>query len=291
MNCKGVGPAFWMAVILIPFLAFGIFHILPSDNDADDLSATISFESQYLRIEQVRQNQPEEPHAPGALKIPIFIYHSVRAHIPNESQLQDAYDITPELLERQLAYLQINGYTAITLDQLATDLETGTTSPIAKPVVLTFDDGWQNQYKNAFPLLKKYHMTATFYVFTNPIGKKPHFLTWDELREMDKAGMTIGDHTLSHPYFRTLPPEEIKIEATESKKILESELGKPVLHFASPFGSTNPQIQQTLKDAGYKTARTTYKGIYHARTDLLKLRGILVSDNFEDFVRALNPEP
>ncbi len=243
-------------------------------------------ELESAQIEKAFQNLPEETPLPNSLKIPIFIYHSVRPHIKNEPKKQDDFDITPELLEREIVYLQNNGYTTITLDELANDLENGKLSPATKPVILTFDDGWRNQYKYAFPILKKYHATGVFYIYTNPIGKK-HFLTWDQIKEMDKAGMTIADHTLSHPYFKNTPLDEIKKEVTESKAIIERELGKPVLHFASPFGYTNPQIMAIVKEAGYKTARTTYKGIYHTKDDLLKLRGILADDNFNDFVAVL----
>lgn len=238
-------------------------------------------------IEFTYQLLPEPKSAPGSLKIPIFVYHSVRPDFVGESQMEHAYSITPELFEQQLSYLQKNGYTAITPDQLASGLAAGTTSPVQKPVLLTFDDGWENQYNNAFPLLKKYHMTATFYVYTNAIGVT-HFLTWPEIKEMDAAGMIIGDHTLSHPNFKKTSLAQIQKEVTDSKKILEDHLGKPVVHFASPFGYTNPDIIAIVGAAGYRTARTTYKGVYHTAADLLHLRSILVSESFGDFVKELN---
>ncbi len=235
-------------------------------------------------IEIYFQSLPEEKPAPAAVKVPIFIYHSVRPHIAGESAMQDAYDVTPELLERELAYLRDNGYTTITPDTLAADLKAGTTSP-TKPVMLTFDDGWENQYKYAFPLLKKYHATATFYIYTNPISKQKHFLTWEEVKEMSDAGMTIGDHTLSHPYLKKLPLDAFKREVTESKTIIEQHIGKPVVHFASPFGFTDADIMQILGQAGYATARTTYKGVY--QDNALRLRGILVTDSFDYFISQL----
>ena len=246
-------------------------------------------EPSFSYFEKSLQNLPENKIVHSALKIPIFIYHSVRPYINGESQIQDDFDVTPELLERQLSYLKDNGYATITLDQFVADIENGTTGKINKPVMLTFDDGWRNQYKYAFPLLKKYGLKATFYVYTNPIDHhKEHFLTWDEIKEMDEAGMTIGSHTVTHPYLSNLPQEALRREIALSKQILEKELGKPVLHFASPFGYIDPQIMQIVKDARYKTARTTYKGIYHTKDDLLQLRGILVGDNFNDFVKVLN---
>ncbi len=254
-------------------LQFGyVFASIPPE-----LQSAAAIESQF-------QNLPEEAPGPGALKIPIFIYHSVRPYYAGESKIQNQYDITPELFEQQLKYLHDNGYTTITLDELAMDMKHGALPPATKPVVLTFDDGWHNQYAYAFPLLKKYGATATFFIYTNSIGKR-HFLTWGELKDMDAAGMTIGDHTLSHPYFKTLPLDKVTVEVTESKKIIERELGKPVTHFASPFGYSNPAIIAILKAAGYTTARTTYKGVY--QDNPLRLYGILVSDDLNDFVKEL----
>lgn len=248
----------------------------------------ISFEQQSAAIETSFQNQPVLPHAPDALDIPIFIYHSVRPHYAGESKLQDAYDITPELLEQQLAYLRKNGYTAINMDDLTLYVMSGKIPAGMKPVVLTFDDGWQNQYVYAFPLLKKYGMKAVFYVYTDPISVMPHYLTWDELKEMDAAGMQIEDHTLSHPYLKDLSDADIEREMAESKKIIESHVGKPVLHFASPFGYTSERVQALAREVGFVTARTTYKGAFHDKNSLLSLTGFLVTDDIKDFTDALS---
>ncbi len=271
---------------------WSVMHVFGKEFLSEDLP---KFESAIARIpSEIRtaniievyfQTLPEETPLPAAVKVPIFIYHSVRPHIAGESSKQDAYDITPELLEQELVYLRDNGYTTITPDTLAADIKAGTTSPIAKPVMLTFDDGWENQYTYAFPLLKKYNVTATFYVYTNPISKQKHFFTWDEIKEMSDAGMTIADHTLSHPYLKKLPLDEFRREVTESKAILEQHLGKPVTHFASPFGYTDADFIQILGQAGYTTARTTYKGVY--QDNALRLRGILTTDSMDYFVSML----
>ncbi len=236
-------------------------------------------------LEEAVQKLPEERAATSsAVKIPIFIYHSVRNYGPHDTEVQREYEIPPAVFEQELKYLQDNGYTALTLDQAAAMIKSGTASPVGKPVVLTFDDGWHSQYSNAFPLLEKYRMTATFYVYTNAIGKK-YFMTWDELREMSAAGMTIGDHTMSHPYLPTLPHEELRVEMTESKAIIERELGKPVLHFAAPFGYIDADVSAIAKSAGYVTARSAYKG--SMQDNLLRLRGYLVDGSFDDFVAEL----
>lgn len=276
-----------ITTIIAGLVLSGTAYFAESKSIAEKFAAEQNILKFYFR-EDAFQNEPESMPVADSLKIPIFIYHSVRPYTSGESTIQDTYDITPQLFEQQLAYLHDHNFTAISLDDLAKDVTSGTTSPIQKPVILTFDDGWENQYTYAFPLLKKYHMTATFYVFADPIGKKKHFLTWNQLREMDEAGMVIASHTLSHPYLQNLSADELKKEIVESKHILETELAKPILHFASPFGYTSPEIIEIIKDAGYKTARTTYKGIYQSKDNLLQLRGILVNDDFNYFIQTIN---
>jgi peptidoglycan/xylan/chitin deacetylase (PgdA/CDA1 family) len=267
---------FLLLALLIPLASFAESH-------TDLLGLHVEKES---IAERALQSEMESPPEIGAVHVPIFIYHSVRPHIDGENPEQDAYDVTPELLEQQLQYLKENNYTTISLDDLHDYLVNGVT-PALKPVILTFDDGWHNQYVNAFPLLKKYGMTGTFYVYTNVVGKN-HFLTWDEIQEMDHAGMTIGSHTKTHPYLSSLSDSQLREEIIDSKKILEDKLGKPVNHFASPFGYTSDKVVSIIKEAGYSTARTTYRGTYHTTKDLFTLRGILVSDALQDFIRALN---
>lgn len=292
---KGITPKILKiavaAVILIIILI--IMYIMVEYRTFGGPRLTRLINSDFTYLETYFQEEPEEVFAPATstvpkVKVPIIIYHSVRPYVPGESIMQDRFDITPELFEQQLAYLQTNGYTTITPGELARDIKTGTTTPASKPVLLTFDDGWENQYKYAFPLLKKYHMVATFYVYTKPIDRhRPSFLTWDQLREMSAAGMTIGSHTLSHPLFKHSTPEDIKWEISESKKVIENEIKKPVSDFAQPFGFSNPEIEQAIREAGYTTARGTYRGVFHSPSDQYNLQGYFTSDNFNEFVYIL----
>lgn len=243
-----------------------------------------------IEVERSYQRLPVASSTPEALRIPIFIYHNVRPDYFGETRSQKAFSITPALFETQLTYLHDNGYTTITMDQLAIDLREGTTSSL-KPVVLSFDDGWKDQYTYAFPLLKKYHDVATFYIYTKPISSYPAFLTWEQIKEMNVAGMEIGSHTLTHPYLSKLTPGQMKTEIFESKTILEQHLGHPILHFASPYGYTSPQLVALLQEAGYQTGRTTYKGAYHSQVDTMRLTGFLVHNTMRDFEWDLHVAP
>ena len=222
----------------------------------------------------------------ASVRVPIFIYHSVYPDFGGETRVQKGFSVTPEIFEKQLAYLANNGYTAISLDDLERYIKLGTTT-VARPVMLTFDDGWKNEYTYAFPLLKKYNMTATFFIYTNPIGKDKRFMTWEDVQEMDAAGMSIQGHSLSHPYLTKMPIDQERREVVESKKKLEEKLGKKVTHFASPFGQTDERLVSLLKEAGYSTGRTTVWGATHSERDLMSLSGFLVERDMRQFIWVL----
>jgi peptidoglycan/xylan/chitin deacetylase (PgdA/CDA1 family) len=235
----------------------------------------------------IQDASPKEVPAPGAMHVPILIYHSVRPHLLFETELLNRYTVSPAAFEKQLQYLKANNYTVVGLDYLDDALIEKIELP-PKTVVLTFDDGWQNQYVYAFSLLKKYGYTATFFVYTDAIGNRG-FLTWDEIKEMDNAGMTIGGHTESHPYLAQIDdPGTLREEISGGKKIIDSNLGRPTTLFAYPFGYYNDQIIKIVKEAGYTLARSTHKGAYHTPDDLYKLKGIEVTDDLNKLEKDLN---
>ena len=223
---------------------------------------------------------------PTSVRVPIIVYHLTRPCRKTDSRQVREFDTSPALMEEEFKYLSDNGYTSITPDDLANALTKGAPLP-SKPVMLTFDDGWEVQYKDALPLLKKYHFVGTFYIYTNAIGRK-HFLTWDEVRALDKAGMVIAGHTKSHPYLVKISDEKVlQDEIAGGKRIIEEYLGHPITAFAVPFGHYNEQIVQVAKGAGYTTLRTTYPGVIHTRSDLFSLTALLAPESFAEFKAML----
>jgi len=238
-----------------------------------------------VKEERKQQAEKEVVYATSSVRVPIFVYHSVRPHLDKETVLQDAYDVTPELFEKQLQYLRDNNYSVITMKELNKFMDKTEKKDISKKqVVLSFDDGWENQYTYAYPLLKKYDMTAIFYVYTQPLGYK-HFLSWSQLQEMSAAGMEIGSHTLTHPLFKNVGESELTHEIVDSKKELEKKIGLPIYDFAAPFGYSNAHIESVVESAGYKSGRTIYRGAY--QKNKYSLRGNLVSDDMKDFIEVL----
>jgi peptidoglycan/xylan/chitin deacetylase (PgdA/CDA1 family) len=166
-------------------------------------------------------------------------------------------------------------------------LEENITIP-EKSIVITLDDGWKNQYVNAYPILKQFGYTATFFIFSDAIDT-PHFFSWDQVRVMNNSGMSIGGHTKSHPYLPSITDSDVlRKEIISSKHIIEDQIGTKINLFAYPFGHYNDQIISIVKEAGYKLARSTYKGVYNSKSDLYTLKGIEVTDDFNKFVSDIN---
>lgn len=224
---------------------------------------------------------------PGAIEVPILIYHSVRPHGPEESFLQKYYDVSPDSFTRQMEYLKNHDHTVISFDYLVQALKENITLP-EKSIVITFDDGWRSQYSYAFPVLRKYKYTATFFIYTDGIGHD-YFLDWDQVRVMNNSGMTIGGHTESHPYLVGITdPEVLREEIIGGKRIIEDRIGQPIEIFAYPYGHYSDKVIDIVKEAGYVAARSTYKGIHHTKDDLFKMKGIEVTDDFDKFVKDIN---
>ncbi len=228
------------------------------------------------------------PQGNDAVKVPILVYHSIRPPYAAQTKMMRAYNVAPEEFVRQLQYLNNNAYHVISFDVLVDHFATGAPLP-EKPVILTFDDGWANQYRYAFPILQRLGFTGTFFIYTNAIGKR-HFVTWQQVKEMAKAGMTIGAHTKSHPYLISISADTARLrdEIIGGKKVLEEHLGAPVKFFAYPFGHYNDVILSVIREAGFKAVRSTYPGVYQSNNDIYTLHGNEVTNNFDQFVRALD---
>jgi peptidoglycan/xylan/chitin deacetylase (PgdA/CDA1 family) len=261
-----------------------------TESDGDDVHV---FTNEYAATTSLTETNsvPVSAVSKNAVKIPVLVYHSVRPHTKGESKKQDIYDVTPELLESELVYIRDHGYTTISFADVIAHFDHDAPLP-AKPVILSFDDGWHNQYQYAFPLLKKYGMKGTFFIFTNPLmHHNPRWVSWSNVREMDKAGMEIAGHTHTHPFLTKLTTDaELDKEIGESKKFIEEEIGHPITVFAYPFGEKNPQVEHAVKRAGYRIARTIVSGVWNDPAHRFEFHGTLATDKLSDFERLLNRE-
>jgi peptidoglycan/xylan/chitin deacetylase (PgdA/CDA1 family) len=203
--------------------------------------------------------------------------------------LEQTWTVAPKNFEAQMAWLSQRGFHTITMAQLVAHLKDRQSLP-SQPIIVSFDDGWAEQYSIAFPILKRYGFIGTFFVYTDPLDRPP-YLTWAQLQEMTSAGMDIQAHSLSHPHLRVLPADTAYKEIAESKAILEKRLGKPVLAFNYPFGEYNPAVIEMVRRAGYQSAVTLASG-YKQRADaLFTLQRIRISynDSLDDLIKRLPP--
>lgn len=189
----------------------------------------------------------------GEIVVPILIYHFVgRSVLEKDGRSVSRFNVTAADFEAQLALLQQLGYHTVTVGEIAAALN-GTGTLPERPIALTFDDGWREQYEVAFPLLQKYGRRATFFVVTTHIGYS-RFMGWEELTEMRDAGMEIASHGRKHINLADADDKDAWLEITLSREKLEEESGIAVVSFAYPFGEYRRGLPAMLERAGYQVA-------------------------------------
>lgn len=220
--------------------------------------------------------------------IPILMYHKVSPH-PKSGGL--GLRVTPPDFEWEMQYLKKNGYHTVNLGNVVDHYQKGMKLP-AKPIVITFDDGYQDNYLYALPILKKYGFTATVFIVTNTIGgfnkydhikhiePKNKMMNWTQIRNMNREGITIGAHTADHVFLTRIPLSEAKRQIAESKKTLENGLGKKVEYFCYPHGDVNTAVANLVKQSGYKAATATSPGLVTSRMNPYMLNRIRITGHF-----------
>lgn len=194
---------------------------------------------------------------------PILLYHSVGEPVdPPRWVKSDAF-------AQQLDWLVSEGYTPITaaeLDRIELD---GAPAP-ARPILLTFDDGYQNFYEHAFPALAARGLRATVFLISGRVGADPAhryrderaaYVVQSEVREMEAAGIEFQSHSVSHRNLKTLSDAEALSELTASKEELLRFLHHPVTVFAYPFGGNEPHTHELVRAAGYRSAHSVSAGL------------------------------
>jgi peptidoglycan/xylan/chitin deacetylase (PgdA/CDA1 family) len=182
--------------------------------------------------------------------VPILMYHyisTVPANDPDPA-LRASLSVPPQMLSAQLDYLKANGYHSITLNQLMNALYYGAPLP-SRPIIFTFDDGHEDNYQSAFPILKAHGFSGVFYIITGMVGWQGQ-MTWPQLREMLANGMQIGSHTVHHVDMGSVylaSPAQAQQEAQVSQETLEKNLDVPIQHFCYPNGGPFKKGSQLLR--------------------------------------------
>jgi peptidoglycan/xylan/chitin deacetylase (PgdA/CDA1 family) len=224
-------------------------------------------------------------------KIPIFMYHEV--YRQEEGQrlrglTNPAYNLELSIFHRQMTWLRESGVKPLTIDALLSE----TSSSDERSVCLTFDDGWAGNYLYVFPILQEYGFRATFFIATELIGK-PLYMTWDQLQEMHRSGMSIQSHTATHRPLVSMREEELAFELLESKRVIEGRLANKVLHLSLPHGDKDVKIWPLAKRTGYRSVCTSEVGFYEIGSFGPWLKRISIGDGVseERFRRIVQGRP
>ena len=200
--------------------------------------------------------------APQPEGFPILEYHMVTED-PRPGA--EPYTVAPADFAAQLDYLTAEGYTTITPQDYARARKGKQQLP-EKPVILSFDDGYEDNARVVLPMLRERGMKAVFYMVTNDIGQDG-YLTWDDLRALEHAGMEIGSHTANHLPLTTLTREQQRDEVRLSKLLLEWNGMKTIFSFSYPNGAYDDEIVQMLAEEMYLTAVTGEAGLNNFMTN------------------------
>ncbi|MBI1921522.1 MAG: polysaccharide deacetylase family protein [Geobacter sp.] len=237
--------------------------------------------------------------------VPVLMYHHVNPH------RGDTVTVTPEVFEGQMRYLAEASYRTLTLDELLAHID-GSLELQEKAVVVTFDDGWLDNYLYAWPVLRKYGIKATIFIVTDrteqasarPVNQLPAtvpshngskaliqhdnaaqvVLTWEHVSEMDASGLVeFHSHTLSHRKCHELPDDVLRHEIVDSKSIMEERVGKPSHYLCWPYGKFDYRGVGIAQNAGYRGIFTTIHGVARPGDDPFGIRRIVVKDSVSWF--------
>lgn len=206
--------------------------------------------------------------------IPILMYHRL-ADVPG-----DRNALPPEKFAEQLKFLKQQGYYTASMEEVWAHYTSGKKLP-KKSVLLTFDDGYADNFSAALPLLQKYQMRAAVFPISNWVGKenkwenfnkKPTMtMTYDQLQAWRDAGMEIGAHSVNHPFLSTCQPDIVLGEVSECKQALQNRLGCEISFFCYPYGNFSPSVITALKEAGYKGAFAIFDQVPLLSVDVFAL--------------------
>lgn len=210
-------------------------------------------------------------------RFPILTYHSI-------DKSGSVISTAPETFRWQMKFLSENGYKVVTLNNLINSLS-GTKTPLLKTIALTFDDGFQNFFTEAFPILDEFGFKATVFLVTDFCGKNNDWagnptdfpssklLSWKEIKELHNYGIEFGNHTRTHPDLTKISVTQAESEILESKGKIEDSLGQEVTTFAYPFGKFNSSVKE-LVEKKHKAACSTNLGKIRSGSDYFSLERV-----------------
>ncbi len=221
-----------------------------------------------------------------SFNIPVLMYHGLYDNFLSRLAHEDSpYHLPVDKFRDQMGNLAENGYCSIDLNALIrfSSAELSHTQHLNKSVVITFDDGYADNFDLALPILNDLGLHATFFVIVNRIGTPP-YLSWQQLESMVDAGMNIQSHTMTHRPLESLSAAEIESELAESRSILEKRLGLKVTFFSLPHGSWSELIVPIARQLGYVGCCTSEIGYFDAQSDPFRIKRFAIKRNSSKFM-------
>ena len=228
--------------------------------------------------------------------LPILCYHHVG--VPARGDGHRHLWLSRARFEAQMSYLAERGYHCLSLRDAGDYLKLRHKVP-ARTVALTFDDGYQDFYGEAYPLLRQYGFGATVFVVAEAVGGvsrwagNPEFplLGWEEIRRLNREGIEFGSHSLTHPRLTRIASRSAERELRGSREILENQLGTAICSFAYPYGAWDTKVEKLVRDAGYTFACSMLQGNLHGARQRYHLKRVAVDEStpIAQFPRMLSP--
>jgi len=214
------------------------------------------------------------------------MYHYISAPPDPADRLRVDLSVSPEMFAAQMQWLAENNYHTITLTDLYYYLAIGEPLP-ENPILLTFDDGYVDQYTNALPILRKHNFVGTFFILSAPADvASPRYVTWEMITEMSAAGQDIETHGRDHVDMRRRPDDFLYYQIVGTRQGVEAHTGKPAPFYAYPSGQYDANLLRFLKQQDFWMAVTTKNGRVHTLDSALELTRIRIrgSDSLKTFI-------
>jgi len=214
---------------------------------------------------------------PTTSRIPVLCYHSI-GNEERDGTLH--WSVAPAMFDEQMALLVARGRTPLTVSDYAATLQNRSSLP-PRPVLVTFDDGFDDLATAALPILRKHGIAATAFLISSRIGtpKRGHgdpMLDWDQVAELRTAGMEIGSHSHTHRALDTLTRADAMDEIRRSKEAIEDQVQQPVASFAYPYGYHSATVRRQVIEAGYTSACAVKNALSHPADDAFAIARILI---------------
>jgi len=210
------------------------------------------------------------------LRVPVLLYHHLAPWDIAKQKGQTSLDVDSNIFDQQMGYLKVRGYTFYFAQDLVSALLSKTSLP-GKPIVISIDDGYDDVYAYAYPILKKYGIKATLFIPTGLLGVSSganSYFTWDQLKEMVGSGLlTAENHTWSHFPMGTKGAQKDQYEITTAQQQIQQYTGKQSVVFAYPYGNnaTSRIVQAELQSDGFIGAFSTIGGSIQCDSFIMSL--------------------